>query len=280
LLFAWEEVRKQINTPLIISEEDKDLLLVNNSKSYLNVLKYNEYSVSGEIDGDLIRARAEFYKSLSLKTKLNSYDNKLAFKGVPVAAFGVHVNDDYEQLKTVRIVYYKDDNNFIIKLLPKDKQHEIILFKTDKVFHSMIEMNEEILRLSAIGKEERKNEKINWRYYFSTGEDEVVIPKFNFNIETNYSTLEGNIFKTTKQEYRILKAWQRTAFLLDENGAEIESEAEFEAYAEEEEEVEKEEPSPKKMIFDKDFLLLLKRTDSQNPYFGLWVVNTELMMKE
>jgi hypothetical protein len=41
-----------------------------------------------------------------------------------------------------------------------------------------------------------------------------------------------------------------------------------------------ENPHPKKMFFDKDFLLLLKRTDAQNPYFGLWVVNTELMVKE
>ncbi len=39
-------------------------------------------------------------------------------------------------------------------------------------------------------------------------------------------------------------------------------------------------PKPKKMVFDKPFLILLKRTDAKNPYFGLWTMNTELMIRE
>ena len=45
-----------------------------------------------------------------------------------------------------------------------------------------------------------------------------------------------------------------------------------------EEELEK--PKPKKMIFNRPFLILLKRAESKNPYFGLWIANTELMTKE
>ena len=280
LLHAWEEIRNLINRPLIISEEYNDLLLLNNSKSFINVLKSDEYTAIGTIDGDLISAKAEFNKSLPFEIKLNSYNNKLKFKGKPVSSFGVNYYDSYEQLKNVRIIYYQNDDNFIIKLLPKDKKHEIILFKTDKIFHSIAEMNEEILTLSKIGKDECKNGKLQWKYWFSTNEDEVVIPKFNFNIETNYANLEGKTFKTTAQDYKIATAWQRTAFLLDESGAEIESEAVAEAACVEEEEEKYEKPHPKKMIFDKDFLILLKRTDSQNPYFGLWVANTELMIPE
>jgi hypothetical protein len=272
LLYAWEEIRKQINLSLTISPEDKDLLLLNNSKSFMNVLKSNEYATSVEVKGNLIKAKAEFAKPLPFETTLNSYDNKLVFKEKSVASFGVRGYNSREQIKMVEIIYYKDDNNFIIKLLPKDKNHEIILFKTNKVFNSIAEMNKEIGKLSEIGKKERNNEEQQWKYRI-VGGDEVVIPKFNFNIETNYATLEGKRFKTAKLEkYEIIKAWQRTAFLLDESGAEIESEAEM---------VVKKgrTPPPKKMFFDKDFLLLLKRTDAQHPYFGLWVVNTELMVK-
>jgi hypothetical protein len=32
------------------------------------------------------------------------------------------------------------------------------------------------------------------------------------------------------------------------------------------------------MIFDKEFLILLKRKDAENPYFGMWTTNTELMI--
>ena len=276
LLYAWEEVRKQINLPLTISPKDTDLMLLNNSKSFLNVLKSHEYTASGTIDGDLITARAEFNKSLPFALKLESYDNRLRFKGKPVASFGVSGYSDYEQLQFVKIIYYKNDNNFIIKLLPKDKQHEIILFKSDKIFNSMAEMNEEISKLTEIGKKERKDEKHQWKYRISY-EDEVLIPKLKFNIETYYATLEGNRFETSKQKYLIARAWQRTAFVLDESGAEIESEAEIEACVVEEA---IENPHPKKMRFDKDFLLLLKRTDAQNPYFGLWVVDTELMVND
>lgn len=278
LLFAWDEIRKQINSPLTISDDYSDLKLLNNSTSFKNVLKSNEYKVSGKVDGDLIKARAEFNKSLPFELKLQSFKNKLTFDGQKVSSFGVNGDDRYEQLIIVKIIYYKNDNNFIIKLLPKDKEHEIILFKSDQTFISIAEMTSEIEKLTEIGKTEKKNEKTSWKYYFIE-EDIVVIPKLNFNIETNYSTLEGNNFKSKKQNFLVERAWQRTAFILDESGAEIESEAEFDAAAAAMGE-EYEKPKPKKLVFDKPFLILLKRTNAKNPYFGLWTTNTELMTKE
>ncbi|MDD3458733.1 MAG: hypothetical protein PHO74_04600 [Weeksellaceae bacterium] len=277
LLFAWDEIRNQIHSPLTISNEYSDLILLNDSQSFIGVLKPDEYNASGEVDGDMIKARAEFSKSLPFEIKLKNFEGGLSFKDQKVSAFGVNGFDESEMLRAVRIVYYKDDNNFIIKLLPKDKEHEIILFKTDENFGSMAEMNQKIIELTEIGNSERQNERINWRYRWNY-EDELIIPKFNFNIETDYSTLEGTHFSADNQIFTIEKAWQRTAFILDESGAEIESEAAMDAVAEATEE-ETEEPKPKKMIFDKDFLLLLKRTDAEQPYFGLWTTNTELMIK-
>ncbi len=268
LLLAWEEIRKQINSPLTISDDNFDLKLLNESASFENVLKNNEYKVSGKIDDNLISAKAEFKKSLPFELKLQSFTNKLTFNGQKVSSFGIYGYDSYEQRQIVKIIYYKNDDNFIIKLLPKDKEHEILLFIAEHSFNSIADMTKEIEKLTEIGKNEKKNEKINWKYYYSE-EDIVVIPKFNFNIETNYSTLEGNNFKSNKQNFQIKQAWQKTAFILDESGAENESEAEFEIAVEEEIEEEYEKPKPKKMIFDKPFLILLKRTDAQDPYFGL-----------
>jgi hypothetical protein len=277
LLFAWDEVRKTMNSPLIIPDEYFDLKLLNESTSFVNVLKSNEYEIDGTIDDDIITIKAEFNKSLPFELKLQSFKNKLTFNGQKVSSFGVDYYDDYEKLKIVKIIYYKNDNNFILKLVPKNKEHEIILFKTDQKFNSMAEMNAKIEKLTEIGKKERKNEKTKWKYEYNV-EDVVIIPKFNFNIETSYSNLEGNRFSSNKQYFQIEQAWQRTAFILDESGAEIESEAEIAVAEEIEEEYEK--PKPKKMIFDKSFLILLKRTDAKNPYFGLWTTNAELMIKE
>lgn len=281
LLFAWDEIRNQINSPLTISDEFPGLVLFNNSKSFINVLKPGEYKVSGEIDGEMVKAYSEFYKSLPFEIKLTSFNNKLTFDGKKVSSFGLDGSEEYEVLKSFGINYYKNDNNFIIKLFPKDKEHEIILFKSEKDFNSIAEMNDEIKRLTEIGNSERQDERINWRYFLRY-EDELIIPKFKFNIETDYSTLEGTHFNAGKQIFTIEKAWQRTAFILDESGVEIESEAAVEAAedATEEEEIEKEIPQPKKMVFDKEFLILLKRKEAENPYFGLWTTNTELMILE
>jgi hypothetical protein len=226
-LFAWNEIREQIKSPLTISDKYSDLKLLNESTSFFNVLKSDEYDVKVECDGYRIQAKAEFNKSLPFELKLQSFKNKLSFNGQKVASFGVSGKDDPDQLKIVQIVYYKNDNNFIIKLLPKEKEHEIILFKTDQKFNSIAEMRSEIEKLTEIGKNEKKHKKTSWKYKFNE-EDIVVIPKFNFNIETNYSTLEGNVFISEKQNYLLERAWQRTAFILDESGAKIESEAEIE----------------------------------------------------
>jgi hypothetical protein len=277
LLFAWDEIRKQINSPLIFSDEYYDLKLLNTSTSFKNVLKSNEYEVSSEVDGDLITARAEFNKSLPFEFILQSFKNKLIFDGQKVASFGVYGYDSYKHLNIVKIIYYKDDNNFIIKLLPKDKAHEIILFKTDQSFNSFAEMTREIEKMTEVGMIERNNDSISWKYFYND-EDIVVIPKINFNIEANYSKIEGANFNADKRNFLIEQVWQRTAFILDEMGAEIESEAEVEVV--EEFVVDLEKPKPKKMIFDKPFLILLKRTDARNPYFGLWTTNNELMTKE
>lgn len=281
LLFAWNEIRNQINAPLTISEEYSDLILFNNSKSFMDVLKPEEYKVSGEIDGEMVKAYAEFSKSLPLEIKLTPFTNKLTFDGKKVSSFGLDGSEEHEVFDSFRIVYYKNDDNFIVQLFPKDKEHEIILFKSEKDFNSIAEMNTEIKRLTEIGNLERQDERINWRYFW-WNKDELIIPKFKFNIETDFNSLIGSRFNTDSNMFTITKAWQRTAFILDENGAEIESEATLavETATAEEEEIEREIPQPKKMIFDKEFLILLKRKEAENPYFGLWTTNTELMILE
>jgi hypothetical protein len=275
LLFCWHEIKKQTNEPLTIPNKYVDLKLLNQSNSFENVLKSNEYEVSGVVDEGIIKVRAEFNKSLPFEVALQNFHNKLTFEGQKVSSFGIFGYDSYEKLEIVKIVYYQDDNNFIIKLLPKDKEHEIVLFKTNQSFNSIADMVKKIEKLTEVGNLEKNNKKTSWKYSYSE-EDVVIIPKFNFNIETNYNTLEGNSFNSNKQHFQIESVWQRTAFILDENGAEIESEVEIVTT----ETIEKDYEKPKKMIFDKPFLVLLKRIDNKNPYFGLWTTNAELMVKD
>ena len=79
--------------------------------------------------------------------------------------------------------------------------------------------------------------------------------------------------------YEIVVAYQRTALLLDEAGAEIESEAYMATEAAEAPPENVEEPQPKRLVFDRPFLLVMKRKEAEHSYFVAWIVNEELMKK-
>ena len=72
---------------------------------------------------------------MSFEFDLNSFNNELTFTGIKVASFG-SFGGGKEAYKTIDIIYHKNNDEFVIKLLPKDKQHEITLFKTKKQFEN------------------------------------------------------------------------------------------------------------------------------------------------
>lgn len=263
-----------MKSPLQVDSTLKDLTLINKSKSYINVLKPLEYWVSVRINDDLIIAKADFKKSLPFEIELKKFTNELIFNKIKVSSFGTH-GYDYRTSEIIDIFYYKNDENFIIKLQPKDIQHEILLFKSENTYRTMIEMLSDMNKKIEIGKRERLNANTSWKYYLVDG-DIVVIPKMNFNIETNFETLEGENITSGTKTLQIETAYQRTAFILDEKGAEIASEVVLELAVEEE----YDKPKPKKVRFDKPFFIMVKRKDSQYPYLGMWITNTELMIKE
>lgn len=273
LLYAWNEIVDEIGKPWGIDKKDTDLLLLSKSNSFQNALDQNDYYSNVEVDGTTINASVFFKKSLPFEFKLNSYDKKLKFNDMPVKSFGVNGWDD-EISDLVTILYYKNDENFIIKLSPIDKNHEIILFKTEAKYNSLIEMNQSLVSLTDISMDEKQN----WRFNF-LNDDVLVIPKFNFNIETNFKKIEGKVLNGFDNQFKIETAYQRIGFVLDENGAEIESEVEVAVEAIEEI-IDKELPKPKKLIFDKPFYVLLRKKEATNPYFVLWNVNTELLVEE
>ena len=218
LLFAWDEIRKQVKDSIKILNSYKDLNMVNQSKSYVDVLNKDEYQVEVNITQLSVTAKAEFKKSLPFDYSMTSFSNKLKFYGEKVSSFGIIGHNDYSQLSQIEILYYRDDNNFIIKLIPEDKNHEIILFKTEQKYSNIAEMADTINHFIDARQIEIRDFKKRWRYDFKEN-DILIIPKINFDIETVYKTLEGNIFRTSKRDYKILKASQRTAFVFAANAS-------------------------------------------------------------
>lgn len=276
LLYTWDKIRKELEPPLEIDSQLYDLSLLNNSKSYINTLSDDEYSSNIDVLKGRLTAKASFKKSLPFQARLTSFKDKLVFDKIKVASFGI-LGYDESVSNTLKILYYNSDNEFIIQIFLKDSNHEIILAKFDKTFETMSAMFSEIKDKIDLGRKEQENQELNWKYTLAS-DDEVVIPKLHFNISTNYQTLEGQFFYSNRKQWEIETAWQRTAFLLDQVGAEVESESNI--VVKETASKPKESLKPKKMRFDKPFFLVLKKKNSENPYLGLWIANEELMEKE
>jgi hypothetical protein len=276
-LMAWDEIKNEVRDP--IREFDcEELARMDSSDSYKNVMSENEYESSIQIkrydssaEGEdfFIHAYAYFRKSLPFMYPLKRDEKPLQFLLHQVSSFGFSGDNS-----GVSILYYKNDDDFAIGILPKDQEHEIILMKSS--FNGDLILKNEIHRLEELVSEfkQGRDDKNRWKYNFND-DDRVSIPIIEFNIETNYPEIEGCEFFTDNRNFFMLTASQRTAFVLNEKGAEIESEGGF-AMAEFFEEL----PKPKMMIFDKPYLILLKKRESRYPYFAMFVANSEILKRE
>lgn len=279
LLYAWDEIRKITGVLKVRKNKDSiDIIQLNESKSYLNALANNEYRTRIEVVGDVIRANAEFNTELTFKPYLEKLKYPLMFKQNHVNGFGMIKYNIYIA-NQIEILYFKDNENFIFKLNPEQKDNEIIFvkgaeFNNAKTFAELAEKTKENI---LIGNNEKKNKINTWKYILKEHET-FAIPELAFNIEKYFNELINQTVYNDKNSYTIKIAKQRNALLLNNKGAKIESEAEIEVEA-------AAEPSmddniiEKHMFLNNTFFILFKHNSKPNPYFCVKIDTDELMSK-
>jgi len=278
ILLAKDHLGKVLNSEITTDSNNKDLERIINSSSFIGTLNKSEYNVSSDVEGDNINIKTDFKKALPFKRDFKSFSHVLNFKNTQVSSFGTFGYDlsifDFDIDTTLMILYYKNDNDFILKLTPKNAGNEIILFKTLEKYNTMTKILNKIDQNIKIGRYESLNKKLNWKFYIND-EDTIVIPKISFDMTKDFNELIGEKIQTNKQSYFIGQFSQRIAFELNEKGASLESSAEIDVSAAEEER-----PKPRNMKFDNNFFLMIKKTNQKNPYLGMWITNSDLMEKE
>lgn len=265
ILFAWDEIRNRKGTPILNDLVNIDFKLLNKSILYQNTLNKEEYNTEVNIEGIEISAKASFEKSLFFEPKLQRSETPLIFDNQKIKAFGMH---DYKEAiaKNVKLLYYKNDNLFIVALKPKEENQQIILAKGIDSIKSLQEGVQKINSLTAL------NDPYNL-----TSDDKISIPLISFNLYTHYRKLEGTKFTTEKdiQKYTLSEAYQRTMFVLNESGSKIKSEAAVKAKADSVAAV----YQPKNILFDRPFIIIMKHTNKVNPYFAARIANPELLIR-
>jgi hypothetical protein len=277
-LFAWNSLKNELGAPFkLIEPSSNDFKLLNLSKLYENSLNPDEYDINVNVEDGKVSVSAYFNKTLPFPTKLEKLKEPIVFKDTKVNAFGMKYFD-YKYIEFTKVLYYKNDDNFVITFLPKNEHHEIILAKGLDSTRTLLAMLKQMYQLIDTGKSEQTKPNILWKYEI-TADDIFSVPAIKFNISTKYKNIEYQKFQSGGISYVVETAYQRTGFILNENGAVVESEAiaaSLEAAMPEEETIK----HPKKLIFDKPFFVVIKRKDQTNPYFTMRVDNVELMEKK
>jgi hypothetical protein len=279
LLYAWNEIRKL--TGELKVREDKDsrsITELNDNNSFENSLSPSEFKTEVQINGENIISKAEFNTELTFKPYLEKMDYPLMFKQKNVNGFGM-IGYNLDIAKQLNILYFKNNENFIFKINPEQKDNEIIFimgseFASSKTFSEiLIKLKEHI----SIGENEIKNSINLWKYNLKEHET-FAIPDLAFNIEKSFNELIGQGVYNDNKIYTIKIAKQRNALLLNNKGAKIESEAEIAVEAADAPPMDNK-IIEKHMFLNNTFFIVFKHTSKANPYFIVKINTDELMTK-
>lgn len=274
-LYAWQQIKDFYKDEIKVTKENSsDFKFINQSNSFQNSLDKGEY-VTRVTANDYVEASAYFTKALPFSVKFHCLDDSILFDHHKVKSFGLSYQDDILET-SYEIIYFLDNKHFAIKLFPADKSSEIILVQGIDLSGTFTDLYKRTGQWIDKGMQEQKNIDKQWRYLFEQS-DYLSIPAIKFNLCTNYKSLEEQHFAAGSKPHTLVLAYQQTAFELNEKGAVVESYGH--AVTDSIGALPKEKPFPKKMIFDKPFVLFIKKKDNPNPYFAMKVMNAELMEK-
>ncbi|MDB5390742.1 MAG: hypothetical protein JWM11_6388 [Planctomycetaceae bacterium] len=217
---------------------------------------------------------AYLLKSLSFADAFDGNTGPFSFpsgsKTAPVASFGgsavaqnqVHVQD------------YRTDEDFIIELKTQSERDVMLLAKIPAESTLQATMDKVLARVTSPNPQHKR--------FTLDYQESLLIPKLSFNILQRYKDLVGieivgSSYRKDGRPELIARAVQGTAFVLNERGAKLESTAEIETIVGEWGMDEPPPPEIRKFHFDRPFLVLLREQKSHEPYFALWLENTELM---
>ncbi len=175
---------------------------------------------------------------------------------------------DANSYQNVYLVDYQDDDHFIIALKLKDNKDQLFLAKgyplnsPEEVVSSLRKKTQPTSELREI-----PGKVINKKDIFEA-------PKLHLDFNREYKQMIGQKIKNSKLKGYMISVMQEVIkFDMDEKGARVENEAVIgmitsagpNAY------------TPKKLILDKPYWVLMKRSDSNNPYFLLGVKDTSIL---
>lgn len=177
---------------------------------------------------------------------------------------------DEESYSNIYILDYQDEDNYLIGIMLKDSKDQIFLAKGYPMDHP-----EQVVKMLR----EKAPAQTSDQYKLGTdmnSRDIFLAPFLSLSHERDYKEMLGKVLENRIEgrEYFIDVMKEKFKFDMDEKGARVENEA---VIVMRPTSVGPGSQKVRVMIMDKPYWVVMKRFNSNNPYFILGVNNTELM---
>ena len=269
LLYAWQEIKDTLPQPFVIDTSFSSLECLNNSLGHVGALEEGDYEKNITVGARQIVATTFFKANLLLETPLEKDPINLSFDGKEVACFGGY-GDNKVVSSQAQVLFYESKEELAVLLSPKDSSQSLIFYKTKDTQQRTLEERYAVLKEKIVRYHSNAPKANTW-----IKKDILALPTLAFNLEKNYSDLEGTSFSSGSDPFSITKVQQRIALALDETGVLIESEAEVVVSRSIYEQIQSR--APLRLVFDDDFLLVAKKRTAEQPFLLAWISDGTFM---
>ena len=228
--------------------KDKVLQDIKNYSFYENVLTENEYTKVIEKNNRELRIEVSFNKELPFQKPSRISEEPLIFEGEKLCHFKPRILPN--------LLYYKNEDDFAISLIPCDESQEIIMVKSpfppntsfDDIFHTL--------------QQNKRQKSVDFNA-------EIKIPIIELDWTTNHPEIENRILEKSPFDFwHIIEIDEGLNFSLTNTGAKLEAyhklEGVWNCVVPEQ---------PHKIIFDKPFMIFLKKEGISTPYFAAYIAD-------
>jgi hypothetical protein len=221
-------------------------------------------------DPDLVAVMyAYLAASVKFTTPFYENDGRFLFDGVAVTSFGISSRNDNvrdEVLEQVEVLYYSSgdswssDDEFIIDPCRNTKPYQVILAR----IAPKATLAETLADLNAKLREDQGSGLYEGEPF--------LVPNLHWQVSHRFAELEDKLLGNEGHTHRWLEALQQIIeFRLDRSGAELRSQAKGKMC--------ESAMGEREFVFNRPFLIVMKKRGSEEPFFVMWVANAELLCK-
>jgi hypothetical protein len=235
-------------------------------------------------EADAIIAYSYLQSHIAFSIPFFENDESLTFtdssgKETVVSSFGIRQKDEYayrELRDQVEVIYIGGNggnlmrpSEFILDLCHSSTPNQLIVAcvaPRPTLAETIEDVNQ---RIREYGEKLSKQHLIDRRTLGTI--DVLLVPNMNWMIDHRFSELEGPEHSIKNPGFEgnyVDTAAQMIRFQLDRSGAELASEAKLRC-----------KPMPTFFVFNRPFLLFMRKRGQEQPFFALWIDNAELLSK-